>query len=139
MSVIYKPIKKGQPGVVGGGLPKYYAAIVRGRKLDLRSFVEEIAEMNTLNTADVFAVLESFLQMSTRHLSEGRTIDMGQLGSFSPSIRSTGEDTPEAVNKYSIKGFKVNFRPSSLLKDRLSTVKFEKVTNSKLQEEEILE
>ena len=93
--------------------------------------------MNTLNTADVFAVLESFLQMSIRHLSEGRSIDMGQLGTFSPSIRSLGEETSKEVDRNSIKMFKINFRPSGLLKDRLSVVKFEKVSNGQAIEETV--
>lgn len=81
--VNFKPVERGQPGVAGGGDKKYYASIVRSDKVDIRTLVEETAELNTLNTADVFAVLESFLQMCTRHLSNGRAIDMGQLGTFS--------------------------------------------------------
>ncbi|MFH6983490.1 HU family DNA-binding protein [Marinoscillum luteum] len=136
MAVSYKTIAKGTPGVQGGGPKKYYASIVRGRKVDLRTFVEEIAEMNTLQTPDVLAVLEAFLQMTVRHLSEGRTIDMGQLGSFSPSLSSIGQDTPEKVSKHTIKKLNVNFRPSGLLSDRLSTVKFEKVSDGSAVEEE---
>lgn len=129
MSIQYKSIAKGQPGVVGGGTPKYYAQIVRGREIKLRQFITEIADSNTLNTADVMAVLESFLQLSGKYLSEGRKIDMGQLGSFSPSLNSQGEETQEAVNKNSIKRVKINFRPSSLLQDKLDTAKFEKVSD----------
>lgn len=129
MSIQYKSIAKGQPGVVGGGTPKYYAQIVRGREVKLRQFITEIADSNTLNTADVMAVLESFLQLSGKYLSEGRKIDMGQLGSFSPSLNSQGEETQEAVNKNSIKRVKINFRPSSLLQDKLDTAKYEKVTS----------
>lgn len=136
MSVSYKAVAKGTPGVEGGGEVKYYASIVRGKKLDLRTFVEEIAQMNTLQTPDVFAVLESFLQMSVKHLSEGRAIDMGQLGTFSPSIQSKGEAEPKDVDRNSIVRFKVNFRPSSLLSERLSVVKFEKVKNASLTEDE---
>lgn len=135
MSIDYKAIKKGQPGIVGGGQQKYYASIVRGKKVDLRTFVEEIAEMNTLNTADVFAVLETFLQIGVRHLSDGRSINMGQLGNFSPSLQSYPEESAREVDRSSIKSFKVNFRPSTILRDRLSTVKFEKVGG----EEEVVE
>lgn len=136
MSVSYKVVAKGKPGVEGGGEIKYYASIVRGKKLGLRSFVEEIAQMNTLQTPDVFAVLESFLQMSAKHLSEGRAIDMGQLGTFSPAIQSRGEVTPKDVNRNSIVRLKVNFRPSSLLSERLSVAKFEKVKNGSISQEE---
>jgi len=124
----FKSVEKGQPGVPGGGDTKFYASIVRNEKVDLRTLVEEIAQSNTLNTADVFAVLESFLQMCTRYLSKGSPIDMGQLGTFSPSIHSLAEDVANDVDQNSIKRFKVNFRPSSLLQERLGMVKFKKVS-----------
>ncbi len=127
MSVMFKAVAKGKPGVAGGGEEKYYATIVRGRKVDLRAFVEEIAEANTLQTTDVFAVLESFFKSCTKHLSEGKSIDMGQLGMFSPSIQSAGEETAEDVDRQTVKKLKVNFRPSLLLKDQLKIAKFEKV------------
>lgn len=139
MPIQYKSIAKGKPGVVGGGEQKYYAQIVRGREVKLREFINEIADSNTLNTADVMAVLESFLQLSGKFLSQGRKIDMGQLGSFSPSLNSQGEDTSDAVNKNSIKRVKINFRPSSLLQDKLDTAKFEKVSNGASDTPEVVQ
>lgn len=127
MSTMYKVVARGKPGVAGGGEQKYYAVIVRGRKVELRDFVEEIAEANTLQTPDVFAVLESFFKACAKHLSDGKAIDMGQLGMFSPSIQSAGEVSPGTVDRHSIKKLKVNFRPSLLLKKQLSIVDFEKV------------
>ena len=127
MSVMFKAVAKGKPGVAGGGEEKYYATIVRGRKVDLRAFVEEIAEANTLQTTDVFAVLESFFKSCIKHITEGKAIDMGQFGTFSPSIQSEGEETVEDVDRHSIKRLKVNFRPSPLLKDQLKIAKFDKV------------
>lgn len=135
MSIQYKSVAKGQPGVVGGGTQKYYAQIVRGREVKFREFIQDIADLNTLNTADVLAVLETFLQLSGKYLSQGRKIDMGQLGSFSPSLLSTGADSADAVNKGNIKRVKINFRPSSLLNDKLDTVKFEKVSDGNASEE----
>ena len=136
MSVQYKAIAKGKPGVVGGGEEKYYAQIVRGREVTFRELIQEIADLNTLNTADVYAVLESFLQMSGKFLTRGRKINMGQLGSFSPSLQSAGEETPEGVNKNSIKRLKVNFRPSQLLQQKLDTVTYEKVAQPSVESRE---
>ena len=136
MSIQYKAVVKGRPGVVGGGEKRYYAQIVRGRPIQFRNFIEEIAEMNTLNTADVYAVLESFLQMSNKYLSQGKIIDMGQLGSFVPNLLSNSEETIEDVDSNTIKRLKINFRPSGLLKDKLSTVKYQKVSNGNVSEDE---
>ena len=130
MSIQYKAISKGTPGVVGGGERKFYAQIVRGRPIQFRNFIEEIAELNTLNTADVYAVLESFLHMANKYLSQGKIIDMGQLGSFVPNLLSKAEETSEEVDSNTIKRLKINFRPSGLLKDKLSTVKYQKVNSN---------
>ena len=68
--------------------------------------------------------------MFNKYLSQGKIIDMGQLGSFVPSLLSNAEETSEEVDSNTIKRLKINFRPSSLLKDKLSTVKYQKVSSS---------
>lgn len=136
MSVDYKVIAKGQPGVAGGGKQKFYASIVRGKKVDLRTFMEEIAENNTLTTSDILAVLESFLQKSAKFLAEGRTVDLGQLGSFTVGLQSNGEETAAEVDKHSIKGLKVSFKPSADLTKKLSTVTYTKVGGLPTEEEQ---
>ena len=126
MSIMYKAGPRTQPGVVGGGQIKYYASIVRERPVVIRKFASEIANMSSLTTTDVFAVLESFMDRLHVHLEEGRIVKLGDLGSFSPSLASFGADVPEDVSIQSIKKLRVNFRPSKELKKRLSKVDFEK-------------
>ncbi|MEQ9424863.1 MAG: HU family DNA-binding protein [Cyclobacteriaceae bacterium] len=132
MSIMYKAIGRGQPGVVGGGETKYYPTIVRERNVDFRRFIKQIAELNTVNTADVYAVIDSMLQLLSRHLSQGRTIELGHFGNFSISLRTKSEETPEEVNQSSITGTKILFRPSKELKDNIAGVTFEKVENPDL-------
>tara|TARA_Y100001949_G_C15829768_1_gene261511 strand:- start:227 stop:637 length:411 start_codon:yes stop_codon:yes gene_type:complete len=126
MSVKYRAVPKGQPGVVGGGEIKFYASIIRGSKIDLRNLLEEISELNVAHPGAVLAVLEAFLTKVNYHLINGRAIELGQLGSFYPSISSSSEDSDDAVTRESIKRFKVIYRPSQLLRERLDRVKFEK-------------
>jgi len=129
MSVKYKVAPKGRPGVVGGGEIKYYASIVRGEKVNLRTLLNEIEELNVANPAVFFAVLETFLQKVNYHLINGRSVKLGQLGTFSPAISSSGVDDPDDVGKNTIRRFKVNFRPSQILAKRLSRVEFDKLSN----------
>ncbi|XOV94420.1 MAG: DNA-binding protein [Bacteroidota bacterium] len=124
MSVKYRAVAKGQPGVVGGGEIKYYAAIMRESKVNLRTMLGEISELTVAHPGMVLAVLEAFLYRVDNHLLNGRAVELGQLGSFYPSISSSPADTSEGVRKESIKRFKVIFRPSQLLKERLDRVKF---------------
>lgn len=134
MSVKYKVRPKGQPGVVGGGQIKYYASIERGDKIEFRSFLDETDELNIAHPGVYLAVLESFLTKVNYHLVNGRAVELGQLGSFYPSINSSSSDTPEAVDRRSIKRFKVIYRPSILLRDRLANVKFEKINNGTIEQ-----
>lgn len=131
MSIIYKAVPKGQPGVVGGGQIKYYASIVRDRKVSIRKFATEIANMSTLTTTDVYAVLESFLDRLHVYLEEGRIVKLGDVGSFSPALSSGGEETPADVDIQTIRKLRVNFRPSNELNYRLSRVRFEKLYEPK--------
>lgn len=126
MSVEYKAAPRNEPGIPGGGEIKYGASIVRGKKVGLRSFLEEIDELNIVHAGSILAVLEAFLSKVNYHLINGRAVDLGQLGSFYPSISSSTVDTPEEVRLDTIRKFRVTFRPSALLKERLSKVKFYK-------------
>lgn len=94
MKISYKAVERGQPGVSGGGDKKFYASIVRGRPVPMRTIIEEIAELNVTNTAVVLANLESFLQLAGRYLMRGKQIDLGQLGTFTPSVQSRGKKRP---------------------------------------------
>mgnify|MGYP006142461275 CR=1 FL=1 len=134
MAVLYKSVPKSQPGVVGGGQIKYYASIVREQPVKLRRFAEDISEMSTLTTGDVFGVLELFMKRLNFYLEDGKIVKMGDFGSFSPSIGSSGSVSPEEINRNSITRYKINFRPSPILAERLSYVKFEKISNGISQE-----
>ncbi len=126
MSVLYKAVPKGQPGVVGGGTIKYYAGIIRQQPVQMRRFATEIAKMCTLTTTDIFAVLEAFLERLHSHMEDGRIIKLGDLGSFSPTLSSRAEESPGEVDHYTIAKMRVNFRPSKELQSRLSKVDFQK-------------
>lgn len=129
---MFKTISRGEPGVAGGGTTKYYPTIVRERNVDFRRFIKQIAELNTVNTADVYAVIDSMLQLLTRHLSQGRNVELGHLGNFSISLKTEGSDTPEEVGRNKIIGTKVLFRPSLEMKEMLSGVSYKKVDNPDL-------
>ena len=130
MSVQYKAVPKGQPGVVGGGNIKFYAAIVRQEPIRLRKFAEEIAFASTLTTVDVYAVLESFFTRLHIYLEDGRSVYLGDLGRFSPSLSSKGEAKETEVDQHTINKMKINFLPSREMQERLANVKFKKVSTA---------
>ena len=137
MSVKFKAVPKAQPGVAGGGTPKYYASIIRSEKVDTRQFAEDIAEMNLLSTTAVYAVLEAFFKRGNHYLSKGCILDLSQFGTFIPYISSTGVDTAEEVNAGTINSFYVNYRPGKLQRKQMAIVEFQKVANGITIEEQL--
>ena len=138
MAVEYKVKAIGKPGVLGGGEIKYYASISRGKKMQLRKIIAEIADYNVAHPGTVYAVLEAFLSRINYHLAYGRAVDLGSLGSFYPSLSSSPSDLPEKVSKENIKRLKVLFRPSAQLQETLDVVKFEKIGGNEDKKDVIL-
>ena len=127
MTIQIKAVERGQPGVVGGGVKKYYASPVHDREITLDNLTKAIEKTSTVNGADIRAVLYAMVEESVNGLSEGRIIRLGDLGSFRITISSEGKDTAEEVTASSVKKAGVIFTPGKKLKEMLDSAKFTKV------------
>lgn len=83
----------------------------------------DISLSTSISPIDVTAVLECFLEFIPKLPADGKTVQLGDFGTFRAS---RGEDTPEDVNRSSIKGAHLLFVPSVELKSRMAQVKFRK-------------
>lgn len=127
MSIKFKVIEKGEPGVVGGGTKKFYAsANITGEKT-LAGLTRDIEKISTVSGADIRAVLYALVDVMTGSLSEGQTVRLGDLGSLRVNISSEGKDKPEEVTSASIRGARVVFTPGAELKKMLTALKYEKM------------
>lgn len=127
----YRIIKRGEPGVTGGGSPKFYASPHYSGEIDLFGISKKLSSRSTVTRGDVAAVLSGFVDLIAEELKEGKIVKLGNLGTFRISISSKGEDTIEEVSSASIKSSKVLFRPAGVFKDNLSGLSFEKVKDVK--------
>ncbi len=105
---------------------KFYAVAVSKDKVDLRTLSTEISKISTVSSIDTMAVLESLIQVIPEYLLEGRTIKLGEFGTFRLTISSDGADTAESFTSSMIKKVKLNFRPGKLISDALKTISYEK-------------
>ncbi len=126
MAIKYKTIKKGTPGVKGGGAQKYYASpIVQGER-DLEQITKSVEKISTVSGADIRAVLYAVVDVITDDLANGLIVRIGDLGSLRLSLSSEGYDTEKEVNANAIKNTKILFTPGTKLKTMQQTLKFEK-------------
>lgn len=126
MSVKYKVIQKGQPGVAGGGTKKFYATSVFTGEKDLDQLTKSIEQISTVNGADIRAVLYALVDVITSDLSNSQIVRLGDLGSLRLNVSSDGKSHEKEVNANAIRSTKLVFTPGKKLKEMKQTLKFEK-------------
>ena len=103
MSVKYKVIERGQPGVPGGGTKKFYAAAVLSGEKTLAGLTRDIEKISTVSGADIRAVLYALVDVMTGSLADGYAVRLGELGSLRVSISSESKLVAEDVTADAIR------------------------------------
>ncbi|MCT4645546.1 MAG: DNA-binding protein [Carboxylicivirga sp.] len=125
MPIKFKIITRGNPRQPE--LPKkHYGTIVRPRNVTLETLAKRISEISPVNELDTLTSLTALARVIPEFLSEGATVELGDLGRLQVTISSEGADTEEDFNKKMVKNCKVRYQPSVKVKDTLEAVKFEK-------------
>ncbi|MCK0206389.1 HU family DNA-binding protein, partial [Ornithobacterium rhinotracheale] len=57
MSIKYKVVERGQPGVKGGGTKKFYANVVNDGEYSIDDLVKQIEKFSALSEADIRGVI----------------------------------------------------------------------------------
>jgi predicted histone-like DNA-binding protein len=125
MTVKYTVVARGNPGDPQAP-KKYYPSVKSSGKTTLRRLAERIAEISTVSSVDVVAVLEAFLSIVPKELAEGNIVQLGDFGSFSLRIRSEGVDSEEQVTAHNITKPLTSFRPGKRFKEILDSISYEK-------------
>jgi predicted histone-like DNA-binding protein len=126
MAVKYTVVARGKPG--DPEAPKKYHPMVKSTgKTTLRDLAERIAEISTVSSVDVVAVLEALLTIIPRELADGNIVNLGDFGTFRLRVRSTGSDSEEEVTARNIIQAFARFRPGKRFKKTLDNASFEKL------------
>lgn len=124
MSIKYKVIKRGQPGVVGGGEKKFYASANMTGEADIDRLTKDIEKISTVSGADIRAVLYALVDVATDELADSNIVRLGDLGSLRMSLNSNGYDTPSKVDATAVKNTKVIFSPGKKIKEMQKTLTY---------------
>jgi predicted histone-like DNA-binding protein len=126
MAIKFKVVQKTQPGVVGGGVKKYYAVIVTDGEVTVEELSKRIEKFSSLSEADIYGVLIALENVIQEELTKNKIIRLQKLGSFYPAIKSEGEENEEDVDARSIKGAGVNYRPGDRILAAMNAAGFKK-------------
>jgi predicted histone-like DNA-binding protein len=104
----------------------FYAKAVTKGEVKLRQLAQEIADISTVSVVDIMGVIESFIQLIPKHLTQGDIVRLGDFGTFAIGILSEGAEQEKDFNANMITNVKIYFRPGSELKRALTLTEFEK-------------
>jgi predicted histone-like DNA-binding protein len=107
--------------------PKYYASLSNRYEIGFEELLTEITDLSTVSVGDTYNVIQSLAHLIRKHLQNGRTLKVGDLGIFYATINSDGKDTGTEVDANCIKKAQIRFRPSVKLKSAMNNLKFTRV------------
>ena len=82
MSIKYKVIPRGQPGVPGGGTVNYYAYTNITGEVDIDELTRSIEKISTVSGADIRAVLYALVDVAMDELADSNIVRLGDLVSI---------------------------------------------------------
>ena len=119
--------------------PLFFATAQIDRNLDINEFAKHIASHGCVySRADIAAVLTMAVDCVKEQLLAGNKVTLGDLGSFSISLKSKGALTREDFVPSKITSIKVNWRAGDVLKNLIKEAEFTKVS-SRFAQSKVLE
>lgn len=113
---------------------KVHARAISSDTIRMEEICEIITERSSLSSADVKAVLDSFVWLLRTRLSYGYNVELEELGFFSPSLKTTQKENGKGKVKVTVDG--INFRCSKKLKKSLAYTKLTKKKREADRDEE---
>ncbi|KAA3617095.1 MAG: DNA-binding protein [Calditrichaeota bacterium] len=130
MSIKYKVVPRKNP-LKPADPPRYYAQAVIGEKKSLNDLATRIAKSTLASKTDVHAVLLALTDEIVGYLQEGHAVDLGELCTFYPSLKSASADTADTFNAVSqITSKKVNVKTRSGMSNILTETPVMKISSN---------
>lgn len=94
-------------------------------RVTTREVAEQLQEITSLGRGDVLSVLTHMGDVAARYLREGHSVQLGELGTFTPYIKCKAVKEGEKFTSADLTRINVVFRASKWLRDAMSKATFE--------------
>lgn len=94
------------------GTSKYYVQIAPTVPVTRSAIISQIEKITSLSSSDVKACLDALEYCITEAMKEGKSVRLGDLGSFRPTISSFGTTERNKANSTLIRFVRVRFTMS---------------------------
>ena len=114
--ITYKIVEKKKPGTQDF---KYYGQIATVKPMGIRELCKKVAHATTATPSDVKAVIDAMEYEIIEAIKDGKSVRLGTLGSFRPTIKSEGSESAATWATNMIKSVNVRFTQGSEMKKSL--------------------
>lgn len=114
--ITYKVVEKKKPGTEDF---KYYGQIDKVKPMGIRELCKKVAHATTATPSDVKAVIDAMEYEIIEAIKDGKSVRLGTLGSFRPTLSSEGATTADAWSPSMAKSVNVRFTQGSEMKKAL--------------------
>ena len=104
---------------------KFLAVISRNGVVSQEQLITRISGASALAEGDVLACLRQLQIEIASATMNGQTVELDQLGNFTPYVQAAAKETLEEVDASTIKRTRVNFVPNKLFKTKLKSSGYE--------------
>ena len=123
MSIFLKPVQRGNPSDPQAP-KKWYPVQYTTKMVDETEVAEMIADETTLNPMEAQMAIRQLRKVVQRLLLDGKSVQLGNWGTFNITLSTTGADTKEALTARNVKTVNMNFQPGTELKAALQKADF---------------
>ena len=102
---------------------KRYANAVNAGTMSQKEMARHLEEKSSLTIGDISNVIENLIVELPRQLMEGKSVKLGDFGSFRLSLSSEGAEDKKKFNTAKIEP-KVIFTPSTEFKEKLQKISY---------------
>jgi len=111
---------------------RYHVRLTKPMEITYDEVKRRLCESSSVTGGDIDAVMDGLCDLLATDLSSGHRVCLGELGSFTPSIKAPSVDNPKEMNATKVKLAGVNYRPTERLMKRVK----EKIHFSRAQANE---
>jgi predicted histone-like DNA-binding protein len=105
---------------------KRFATPVNDGRVTQQEVSADIVNLSSLARGDVGNVINSLIDTVPKYLVMGKSVNLGELGTFRVSFTSAGVEDARDFTVDKISGVRVVFTPSAELRRKLGDIRFEK-------------
>lgn len=114
--ITYKIVEKKKPGTQDF---KFYGQIATVKPMGIRELCKKVAHATTATPSDVKAVIDALEYEIVEAIKDGKSVRLGTLGSFRPTISSEGADSADGWSVNMFKSVNVRFTQGAEMKKAL--------------------